>query len=144
MHTSSLSPPGRSARELMTECPILVPETMSVRSAVGLLDAAGLDAAPVVDSSGRCVGVFASDGCRPEPAVGTGTASDARLAPAKCPAEVRHHVTRRFASASRDADAGELHDRMRGVAGPFVVVLDRQQRPRGIVRGLDILMNDPS
>jgi CBS domain-containing protein len=128
----------------MTECPVLVPETMGVRSAAGLLDAAGLDAAPVVDSGGRCVGVFTAGDHLRWLAGGPGekTAAAARLAAVKCPDEVRHHMTRRFAAAALDADVGELHHRMRGGAGPFVVVLDRQRRPRGIVCGLDILVND--
>ena len=146
MLKSSRPPPCRTARELMTECPVLVPQTMGVRSAAGLLDAAGLDAAPVVDTGGRCVGVFTAGDYLRWLAGGPGgrTASDAHRTPAYRPDEVRSHMTRRFAAAALDADADELHARMRDAAGPFVVVLDRQRRPRGIVCGLDILVNDPA
>lgn len=129
-------PPRRSARELMTVCPVLLPQTMGVRSAAVLLDAAGLDAAPVVDSGGRCVGVFTvSDYLR-------WLAGNRGSAPAGRPDAVGNHMTRRVAVAALDADADELCHRMRGGAGPFAVVIDRQRRPRGIVCGLDLLAND--
>ncbi|QEL17511.1 CBS domain-containing protein [Limnoglobus roseus] len=134
----------RFVEELMTECPVHLPPTMSVRSAVSLLDAAGVDAAPVVDSGGRCVGVFTPGdylrwfaGGPDDP-----TATAAGRAPANRPDEVRHHMTRRFAEAVLDADEGEINDWMRDADEPFVVVLDRQRRPQGIMGDLDMLVND--
>jgi CBS domain-containing protein len=110
---------------------------MRVRSAARLLDAAGVDAAPVVDSAGRCVGVFtASDYLR---WLAADPATDAAAPPAGASDEVGHHMTRRFAVATPDTGIDELEHRMREVAGPFVVVQDRQRRPRGMVCGLTVL-----
>ena len=144
MYKLSRPPHRRSARELMTECPIQVPQTMSVRSAAGMLDAAGLKAAPVVDSGGRCVGVFAMGEYVRRPAGGPGaqTASDTRRAATNSPDEVRSHMTRRFEVPAHDADTDELQRQMRDGVVTIVVVLDPQRRPQGIVCGLDFLVND--
>lgn len=126
-----------AARDLMAECPVLVPRTMSVRSAAGLLHAAGVGAAPVVDSAGRVVGVFtAGDYLR---WLDDDPARDEAAPPAGDSDEVGGHMTRRFAVATPDTGLEELDSRMREAGASFAVVLDRQRRPRGMVGGLTVL-----
>jgi CBS domain-containing protein len=44
----------------MTTTVVTVPETMSLRGAARLLSQASITGAPVVDHSGRCVGVLSA------------------------------------------------------------------------------------
>ena len=63
-------PASPTARDLMREWRVALRPDLSVGAAAGLLDGAGADAAPVVDSSGRCVGVFTAGDYRRELALG--------------------------------------------------------------------------
>jgi CBS-domain-containing membrane protein len=133
-------PAGRTARELMREWEVVLPGGMHARAAAGLLYAVGVDVAPVVGSSGRCVGVFsARDYRRALNRARAGGAGGPILFPARPAAEVRDHMTRRFAAAGLEAGADELLHRLARAAAPYLVVLDRQRRPRGVVCGLDVL-----
>src|SRR5687768_4557906 len=58
MNERHAPPAPPTARDLMRETELLIPLGMSVGEAGELLDAAGCGVAPVVDSRGRCVGVF--------------------------------------------------------------------------------------
>ena len=90
-------PPTRppTARDLMRETELLIPLGMSIGAAGGLLDAAGGGVAPVVDSRGRCVGVFtAADYRRWLDRVG----SDADLV--RAPPSPHRHPPTRSASTS--------------------------------------------
>jgi CBS-domain-containing membrane protein len=135
-----------TARDLMRETRLLIPLGMSVGAAAELLEAAGGGAAPVVDSRGRCVGVFtAADYRRWLDRAG----SDAEPARGRDPVagrspgdEVRYHVSGRYAAVMPDAGVPELLYRLDGAADPFLIVLDRQARPRGIVCALDVLVAD--
>jgi CBS-domain-containing membrane protein len=130
-------PAPATARDLMRETELLIPLGMGVGAAGRLLDEAGCGIAPVVDSRGRCVGVFtAADHRRWLDRVGP----DADPAPGHHPADqVRYHITGRFVAAMPDAGVQELLHHLDGAADPFLVVLDRQARPRGIVCALDVL-----
>src|SRR6187402_3481599 len=111
-------PPTRppTARDLMRESEVLIPLGMSVGAAAGLLDAVGGMVAPVVDSRGRCVGVFtAADYRRWSDRV----ASDAEpitvdLAVPGAPSanEVRYHITGRFAATTADTGVQDLLRRL--------------------------------
>lgn len=52
-----LTLPSMSARELMVADPVSLPRTATIRGALNLLTAKGLDAAPVINDAGRPVGV---------------------------------------------------------------------------------------
>ena len=113
-----------------------------VRSAAAPLEAGGVDAAPVVDSLGRCVGLFiTSDSLR---WVGQTVSGDLLNpdgqgeSPSEAAGEVRYHMTRRFGVASAQADVQEILHRLNAIPDPFLVVLDRQGRPLGVVRGIDV------
>jgi CBS-domain-containing membrane protein len=136
-----LSPPVAS--DLMRDTDLLIPLGMSIGAARSLLDAVGADVAPVVDSRGRCVGVITGADCRRsfhcvEPEVEAVTKHRA-INGAATTNEVRHHITGRFAAATMDAGVQELLDRLDTAEDPFLVILDWQARPRGIVCALDVL-----
>jgi CBS-domain-containing membrane protein len=131
----------QTARNLMHGARVVVPAGMSVRSAAEVLEAARLRAVPVVDSDGRCVGLFAAHHYRrwaDQPADAAEVVSDWQLV-APGSDEVQDHMSRRFAAVTPDAGVPELLHRLRGAADPFLVVLDRQRRPKGVVCGMDVL-----
>jgi CBS domain-containing protein len=106
-----------------------------VGAAAGLLAAAGAGAAAVVDSGGRCVGVFTASDYRRALSRGGPEAPRAGAA-----AGVGRHMTRRFGVTTPEADVGELLHRLSVAPDPFLVVLDRQGRPMGVVCGLDVVV----
>lgn len=138
-------PSAATARDLMKEIPLVLPSRMSVGAAASLMDAVGATVAPVTDSRGRCVGLFGAANYRgwldrgsPRGEVFTewqavpptsGSDED----------EVGNHMTRRFAAVTPEADVNELARRFNGVGNPYLVVLDRQRRPRGVVCALDVV-----
>jgi CBS-domain-containing membrane protein len=131
------------ARDLMREIPLVVPFWMSVPSAAELLDAAGGCVVPVVEADGRCVGVFTPADYRrwltrgePDPKV----FSEWQVVPEPVPEEVCYHMSWRFPSAGPEAGLGELLRRLAAGPDSFLVVLDGQRRPRGIVCALDVLV----
>lgn len=127
-------PAPLTARELMREPEVLIPLGMSVGAAASLLEAVGCGAAPVVDSRGRCVGVFTAADYRRwldhDGAVVGSVFTDA----------VRHHISGRFTAAASDAGVRELLNLLKTGGDQFLVVLDWQGRPRGIVCALDVLV----
>jgi CBS-domain-containing membrane protein len=132
------------ARDLMREIPIVVPFWMSVPAAAGLLEAVGGCVAPVVDADGRCVGVFTPADYRRWLARGE---TDVKVVsewqvvvPEPTPEEVCYHMSWRFPSAGPDAGLGALLYRLAAGPDSFLVVLDGQRRPRGIVCALDVLV----
>ena len=136
--------PATTARDLMTETPLVIPSRMGVAAAASLLDAAGASVAPVVDPRGRCVGLFGAadhrrwlEHGRTRNEVVTEWQS---VPPATTPDEVGYHMTRRFGVATPEAGVDELLHRLNGARHPYLVVLDRQRRPRGIVCALDVLV----
>jgi CBS-domain-containing membrane protein len=133
-----------SARDLMKEPRALIPLGMSVESAAAVLESADVDAIPVVDSDGRCVGLFSTGDYRRWATRPGGTADivcDWQIAaPATAPDDVRYHMTGRFAAATPSAQVPELLRRLREAPEPFLVVLDGQRRPMGIVCALDVLV----
>jgi CBS-domain-containing membrane protein len=136
-------PSAATARDLMREIPLVIPSGMSVGAAASLLDAVGTSVAPVIDPGGRCVGLFGTidyrrwlDRSGPEAEV---VSEWQAVPPTSMPDVVCYHMTRRFAVATPEADVHELLHRLKGVEEPYLVVLDRQRRPRGIVCALDVL-----
>jgi CBS-domain-containing membrane protein len=132
-HDPRAAPP--TAGDLMRETELVIPLAMSVGAAARLLEAVGGGIAPVVDSGGRCVGMFTAADCRWLDRADR----DSEAAPAGAD-EVRHHMTRRFGSATSATGVQELLHRLGAAPDPFLVVLDRQRRPRGIVCALDVLV----
>ena len=135
--------PPPTARDLMKEARAVIPHGMSVGDAAVVLASADVEAAPVVDADGRCVGLFRAGDFRrwaTGAAGGRDVVSDWQIVPApRAPDEVRFHMTRRYGVATPGAAVAELLDRLRTVPDPFLVVLDRQRRPQGLVFAIDLL-----
>jgi CBS-domain-containing membrane protein len=134
-------PPAATAQDLMREWRVTLPPGMSVAAAVGLLTAVGADAAPVVDSDGRCVGLFTSGDYRRRLA-GEAPVPDVFSAGQMVATgdKVRDLMTRRFCTATPEVGISELLLRLRAAADPFLVVLDQECRPVGVVCGLDVIV----
>ena len=137
------NPPPPTARDLMKEVRAVIPHGMSVGDAAVVLASADVEAAPVVDPDGRCVGLFRAGDFRRWATGGPGggdVVSDWQIVPPpRVPDEVRFHMTRRYGVATPGAAVAELLHRLRDVPDPFLVVLDRQQRPQGLVFAIDLL-----
>jgi CBS domain-containing protein len=138
---SDRSPP--TARDLMKEVRAVIPHGLSVGDAAVVLASADIEAAPVVDADGRCVGVFRAGDFRrwaAGPAGGGDVVSDWQIVPApRAPDAVRFHMSRRYGAATPEATVPELLHRLQATPDPFLVVLDRQRRPRGLVFAIDLL-----
>lgn len=94
---------------------------MSASAAASRLAATGTDAAPVVDSGGRGVGVFTTADHRSQaaPAARTDFVSDWQLI---VPADrVRNHMTRRLSTTDPGAESRGLVHRPGATADPFRV-----------------------
>jgi CBS domain-containing protein len=137
-------PSAATARDLMRKIPLAIPSGMSVGAAASLLDAVGTSVAPVLDSGGRCVGLFGATDYRRwldrSGAEAEVVSEWQAVPPTSIPDEVCYHMTRRFAVATPETDVHELLHRLNGVEDPYLIVLDRQRRPRGIVCALDVLV----
>ncbi|MBN9522698.1 CBS domain-containing protein [bacterium] len=135
-------PSATTARDLMKEIPLVIPSGTSVGAAASLLDAAGTSVAPVTDAGGRCVGLFGTANYRRwlehDRTRGEVVTEWQTVPPVAAPDVVGYHMTRRFAVATPEADVHELVHRLNGVKDPYLVVLDRQRRPRGIVCAHDV------
>ena len=51
-------------------------------------------------------------------------------------------MTRRYGVATPGAAVAEMLHRLRATPDPFLVILDRQRRPQGLVHALDLLRAD--
>jgi CBS domain-containing protein len=133
-----------TAGDLMKEWKVVIPLGMGVGAAAGLVEAAGTDVVPVVDSDGRCVGLFSASKYRrrlDRTGPDGGLTSVGQIVRREgSPHEVRYHMTRRFTVATPDATAQELRRRLMAAGDPFLVVLDHQWRPKGVVCGLDVVV----
>lgn len=134
--------PAPTARDLMRAWRVTISSGMSVSAAAGLLAAAGADAAPVADPSGRCVGVFTTGDygrwLMAEAPV-TDVFSEGQIV-AGAADRVCDHMTRRFGTTTPDVGIPDLVRRLGAAADPFLVVIDRAGRPMGVVCGLDVLV----
>lgn len=104
------------ARHLMRHWQVTLSPDMSVRAAAAALDAADAEEAPVVDASGRCVGLFtAGDYRRWLTGAVTDVFSEGQMvAPAD---RVCDHMSRWFTTAASEADVPELPQRLSAAAG---------------------------
>lgn len=137
----SARPPGPTARDLMREWRVALPPGMSVTAAAGLLAAVGTDAAPVVDSDGRCIGLFTASDYRRRLMVEAPVTDVFSAGQMVVPGgKVGDYMTRRFGTATPESGIPELLLLLRGAADPFLVVLDQEARPMGVVCGLDVLV----
>jgi CBS-domain-containing membrane protein len=152
MMTATKSPLDLTAADVMSRDVLVIPRHMSLRAAAHLLAKARVSGAPVTDELGRCVGVLSrtdlirwmdhGEGSGPRfEATGACVCSDWQmLALEEVPEdEVRQYMTTDLVAADPEARLGHLARWMLNAHIHRVVILDRQQRPVGMVTSSDIL-----
>jgi CBS-domain-containing membrane protein len=141
-----------TARDLMTQGVVAVPEAMSVRTAAHLLHQSHVSGAPVIDAYGRVVGVLSGSDFMNIVEQGDYSARN-RLdnpgcyhsawrvpEPEALPTdEVRCYMTEDPVTVSPDTPVAELARMMVDAHIHRVIVVDGEGRPVGIVSGTDIL-----
>jgi CBS-domain-containing membrane protein len=139
-----------TAADVMSHHVVTVPETMVLQEAAGLLAREQISGAPVVDSSGRCVGVLsATDFVRwveqgPGPVHTTRgrcfcadwQVIDVEMLPKD---EVRWYMSTDLVSAEPATTVTDLARRMLDAHIHRIVVLDASRKPIGVVSSTDIL-----
>lgn len=139
-----------TAADLMSRELILVPAEMSLQGAARLLSRSHVTGAPVVDSSGRCIGVLSStdilhwvENPKPknEPKAAECVCRSWQIfgneaAPSDC---VRAHMTGNPVTVTGNAAVGELALMMIDAHIHRVIVVDAMGCPIGIVSSTDIL-----
>jgi CBS domain-containing membrane protein len=152
MMTATKSPLDLTAADVMSRDLLVIPRHMSLRAAAHLLAKSRVSGAPVTDELGRCVGVLSRTDLIRWMDRGEGTATRVAeaaacvcsdwqmLALGQVPEdEVRQYMTTDLVTADPEARLGHLARCMIDAHIHRVVILDRQQRPVGIVTGGDIL-----
>jgi CBS-domain-containing membrane protein len=141
-----------TASDVMSRDVIVVPRKMSLRAAAHMLAQAHISGAPVVDDTGRCVGVLSvtdlihwlSQGDRTakqrdsdlEPICSDWQVVDLDVVPAD---EVCHYMTADVVTALNGTPIGELAQKMLDARIHRIIVTDAEGRPIGIVSSTDIL-----
>jgi CBS-domain-containing membrane protein len=141
-----------TAEDLMSRDLITIPSKMSVRAAAHLLAETHVSGAPVVDESGRCIGVLSATDLvhwvdRGEQAAKRGPSSTRGyfsewevIELGALPADaVSCHMTTNLVTSRPDARIGELAQWMLDAHIHRVVIVDERQKPIGIVSSTDIL-----
>ena len=140
-----------TAADLMSATLVMVPEEMSLKGAAHLLAQAAVSGAPVVNKDGHCIGVLSATDFvhwmdRDERGVAACAASPAFCAswhiadPDKLPdVTVSDYMTRDPVMVAASVTLGELARKMLDVHIHRVIVVDRNNKPIGIVSSTDIL-----
>jgi CBS-domain-containing membrane protein len=152
MTTATKSPLDLTAADVMSRDVLVIPRHMSLRAAAHLLSKARVSGAPVTDELGRCVGILSRTDLIRWMDRGEGTAPHFEAAAACICSdwqmlalddvpedEVRQYMTTDLVAGTPDARLGQLARWMINAHIHRVVILDRQQRPVGIVTSSDIL-----
>jgi tRNA nucleotidyltransferase (CCA-adding enzyme) len=142
-----------TANDLMSTPVTMIPREMSIESAARLLRRADVSGAPVVDDYGRCIGVvsagdfvaWAAEPDRPDwhPHGNPGCAHAAwqMMEIDDLPkGEVQQLMTGDPVTASPNTSIGDLARQMVDAHIHRVVVVDKENRPKGIVSTTDILV----
>jgi CBS-domain-containing membrane protein len=140
-----------TAADLMSRDVVAIPQRMSLRAAAHLLSRARVTGAPVIDSSGCCVGVISAtdfmhwadgDSARRRKPHGAECVCsewqvvDAAFLPSE---EVAAHMTADPVTVRPDTRIQDLARTMIDAHIHRVIVVDGQRRPIGIVSGTDVL-----
>jgi CBS domain-containing protein len=140
-----------TAADLMSPTVLTIPEHMSLKGAAHLLSQAGVSGAPVVDSTGHCIGVLSAY----DFLTWAGQSAPALRGPARadcfCSAwqlmtgeqlpneSVREHMTADPVTASPGTRVGDLAGMMIDAHIHRVVIVDRTGQPVGVVSSTDVL-----
>jgi CBS domain-containing protein len=139
-----------TAGDLMSPATVVVPQEMSLPGVARLLSRARVTGAPVIDPEGRCIGVisatdflrWAEHGRPPRPPrlALEEAFSGWEIADEDLPDEaVRRYMTADPVTAAPAVTIGELARVMLDAHIHRVIVVDRDQRPVGVVSSTDIL-----
>jgi len=136
----------RKAAELMSHTVVLVPREMTVPGAAHLLAQARVSGAPVVDESGRCIGVISTtDFLRyAEQGKGSARAKTAsvfswQIMDEEFDERVEDLMNTDPVCVDPSASIGDIARMMINAHIHRVIVVDENQRPVGIVSSTDIL-----
>jgi CBS domain-containing protein len=142
----------QTAGDLMTAMVVMIPQNMSLQGAARLLTDSQVGGAPVVDEACRCVGVISArdfvrwaskeGGIRQQHGSADCVCSSWQIVePSEVPhdQEVRTLMTPDPVTVIRTALIQELAQKMLDARIHRVIVVDKQQRPVGIVSSTDIL-----
>jgi CBS domain-containing protein len=139
------------ATDLMSESPVVLPEDLSLKGAARLLAREGVTGAPVVNSEGKCVGVLSTTDFmehmnRARAGAGEGTPDSGYYAPwqmvdpEELPDEmVCNCMTRDPVMVTANATLAELAHKLIDAHIHRVVVVDRDNKPIGVVSTMDIV-----
>jgi CBS domain-containing protein len=139
-----------TAEDVMSRNLLVIPHRMSLRAAACMLSRADITGAPVVDETGRCVGVisavdflhFAQNGrpAMPRPAHGGISTAWQMVEMEQVPTEeVSAYMTKDPVTASPTATVVELAKIMMEAHIHRVIVVDAKMRPVGIVSSTDVV-----
>jgi len=141
-----------TAEDVMSRNVQIIPETMSLPAAAGVLAREQISGAPVVDDEGHCVGVLsatdfvrlAEKNSKSEDSLGAARATFASEwevinADALPPDEVRAHMSLDVVTVGRGTRMQELARTMLDAHIHRVIVVDAERRPIGIVTSTDVL-----
>jgi CBS domain-containing protein len=139
-----------TADDLMTRNVVVIPQRMSLRAAASILSKSSVTGAPVVDETGKCVGVISSvDFLRF--AQGENRPNISRSDSCVCTAwqivemeqvpveEVCNYMTKDPVMVSPSATIMEVAKAMMDAHIHRVIVVDAKNRPIGIVSSTDIV-----
>ncbi len=152
MKTATKSLLALTAADLMSAPVLTIPEETPLREAARLLSGAHVSGAPVVDAEGRCLGVLSSSDfvCwagEGAAAVGPGGKVTCFIAPwgemidieENPDTQIRQYMTAGPITATPATPLGEVARKMVEAHIHRVLVVDDQDRPRGIVTSTDVL-----
>lgn len=141
-----------SARDLMREVAVTIPEQMTLTGAARLLAQWESSAAPVTDAEGRCVGVLSLSALAPW-AANEHSEGRENNSPSTCAwtdwqvmedevapeDEVRHHMSEDPPLTASEASLEELVHALAETGASRVIVVDAQRRPVGMVSAAEVL-----
>jgi CBS-domain-containing membrane protein len=141
-----------TAADLMTGVVMTIPLDMSLQGAARLFTQAHVSGAPVVDSTGRCVGVLSATdflALAEKSAQAVKQTCAAHLCinsawqivdPQDLPADVvRHYMTADPVTTTSETPIGDLAQMMLDAHIHRIIVVDPEGRPTGIVSTTDVL-----
>lgn len=138
-----------TADDLMSREVIMIPQEMSLRAAAHLLSLHHISGAPVVDANGRCIGVISTTDVlhwtekeapgQPTPASACHRAWQFMESEELLVDQVANCMTKDPVTVIGDVPIATLSRRMLDAHIHRVIVVDKENRPIGIVSSTDIL-----
>jgi len=138
-----------TARDLMSTAVESIPQWMSLPVAARIMSRSHISGAPVVDANGQCLGIISTTDFmtsveheEPNPKTSTGSAACAwQVMEGEEQPEnlVRRYMTSNPVTVGPEAPIGELVQKMVDAHIHRVIVVDKDNKPLGIVSSTDVL-----